>query len=100
VSTTGDDGRRDQVYRLRRSAIDWLDVEGDVVALDSAQSVYLSTNESGAALWRALVDGATRAELAQQLVATYDIDQGRALVDVDQFLNMVTEQNLLEEAGD
>lgn len=100
MSTTGDDAGRDRVYRLRESAIDWLDVDGDVVALDSEQSVYLSTNESGSALWRALAAGATRHELAQQLVSTYDIDHERAFADVDKFLDMVTEQNLLEEAGD
>ena len=45
------------VYRLRDSQLEWLELDEEVVALDSHKSQYLGTNASGATLWRALAGG-------------------------------------------
>ena len=66
-------------HRLRRDALDWLDVDGYVVALDTVRSVYLSTNNSGAELWLALANGATSNQLAERLIESYAlIEIGRS----------------------
>jgi hypothetical protein len=85
------------MFKLREEALDWLEVEDDVVALDAKASLYLRANESGAELWRLLADGATRQQLADQLVTVYEIDAERAGGDVDAFLKMVSERGLLSE---
>jgi hypothetical protein len=83
-------------YRIRSEAVDWLDVEEQVIALDSEKSVYVSTNQSGALLWHRLVEGATADELVELLVATYGVGQEQAAGDVRSFLDMLDTQGLLE----
>lgn len=84
------------VLRLRAHAVDWRVVEGQVVALDRERSVYLAINQSGAALWPAIVEGATRDELVGVLLGTFDVDSARATQDVDAFVADLNERNLLE----
>lgn len=86
----------DVVHRIRAEAVDWLDVDEQVIALDSEKSVYVSINQSGAVLWHRLVAGATEDELADQLVATYGIAGEQARNDVLAFLDMLAAQGLLE----
>lgn len=84
------------MLRLRTDALDWLTVDTEIVALDGRQDLYLGTNRSGAELWRALGRGATRSELVELLVDTFNIDVDRASADVDAFLDSLAEQDLLE----
>ena len=63
-------GRRAaMILRLRPEALQWREIEGEVVAVDLETSSYLGANEAGAVLWRALAAGATKEELAALLVA-------------------------------
>ena len=61
-------------------------MEGEVVAVDVNTSEYLAINRSGAVIWRALERGATPAELADRLVAGFDVDRNVAVRDVEGFL--------------
>lgn len=87
------------VLKLRADAVDWREVEGQVVALDRAGSVYLAINQTGAVLWPAIVEGATRARLVQILLDTFDVDPARAAADVDTFVAGLSERRLLERSG-
>ncbi len=82
-------------YELRVDVVEWLDVDDEVVALDSRRGVYLSLNGTGAALWRVLAGGATLNQLISSLVDDYDVDAERAEVDVHEFLETLREQDLL-----
>jgi hypothetical protein len=82
--------------RLRRSSLEWLDADGEIVALDEEALVYLTANESGALLWQALAAGASREALVDRLVATFGIDPGQAGRDVDAFLAELERRSLLE----
>jgi hypothetical protein len=84
------------VVRLRPGSVEWRDVEGEVIAVDVRTSEYLAINPTGAALWRALQDGATRGELADRLVASFDVEPGVAARDVGDFLAGLEERGLLE----
>lgn len=99
-STTPDPGdgsaSSEPVVTLRADAVDWREVEGQVVVLDRAGSVYLAVNDAGAALWPAIVEGATREQLVQILLDTFDVDRGRAERDVDVFVASLSERALLE----
>lgn len=90
-----DDPAQSRIVRLREEAVDWREVDGEIVALDRATSVYLSINPSGAALWPALVDGATVDELVEMLLARFDVDPPRARADVDAFVGDLAERQLL-----
>jgi hypothetical protein len=81
--------------QLRREALDWREVDGEILALESRGSVYLSANRSGAFLWQALAEGTTRAALVSGLAEQYRIDAELAQRDVDRFLAELDEHGLL-----
>jgi len=85
-----------ETLRIRPDAVEWREADGEVVALDLRTSTYLGVNETGAALWPALIEGATREQLVGRLEDGFGIDRGRAERDLDAFLNSLREQDLLE----
>ena len=87
------------VLKLRRDAVDWLDVNGEIVILDMNKSRYMSINHSGAEIWRLLNRGATRQQLIDNLKELYGIDDDQAITDVDGFLSALSEHGLLEGGG-
>ena len=82
--------------RLLGSGLDWREVDGQVIALDSRHSKYLATNATGTVLWRALAAGSSEDELALLLVDTYAIEPERARLDVSRFLAGLGENGMLE----
>jgi hypothetical protein len=85
-----------EMLRLRREGVAWTNVDGEIVALDEAAAIYLAANPSGALLWRALADGATRESLAESLAGEYGIALDRAQADTDAFLGALRQRELLE----
>ena len=83
--------------RLRKDAVAWREVDGEVIALGLESSTYFGTNSSGAVLWRRLAEGTTRAELVSELMTTFELGQGRAETDVDAFLDDLTSRGLLQQ---
>jgi hypothetical protein len=83
--------------RLRGKGVTWLEIDGEIVALDAETSKYLSANASGAVLWQALAEGATRDELAAALTAVFDVDERTALADVNGFVAELEARQLIEE---
>jgi hypothetical protein len=84
--------------RLQGSSVDWREVDGELIALARAESVYLAGNASAAILWRALADGTTETNLAALLVSTYGISAEAARTDVAAFLADLGARGLLEAA--
>jgi hypothetical protein len=80
---------------LREEDLSWRQIDTEIVAVDVTKSTYLSANESGAALWSLLVDGATRAELATALQDRYRINRERAKADADAFVAALENRGLL-----
>jgi hypothetical protein len=72
-------------------------VKGEVLAVDLRTDLYLELNRSGAVLWELLARGATRAELVDRLVRTYDLHEERAAADVDRLLDELWARDLLAE---
>ena len=83
--------------RVRADALEWREVDGEIVALDLRRSVYLAINPSGALLWPALVEGASRDELVTRLSDEAGISAEVASADVDRFLSELAEHGLLDE---
>lgn len=82
--------------RLRPGALEWREVEGEIVALDLTASTYLSVNQAGAPLWRDLVSGTSRDDLIRRLVEGFGIEEPAAACDVDLFVAQLERQDLLE----
>lgn len=83
-----------QSIRLREDII-WRAVEGEVIVLDRRTWSYLSINPTGAILWPYVVEGVSRDTLAGALAREFDLDAGRALAEVDEFVSKLEEHGLL-----
>jgi coenzyme PQQ synthesis protein D (PqqD) len=83
------------VLRLRSEGLQWLDADGEVVALDESSLLYLGANGSGSLLWQELAAGTSRDALVARLVETYEIDEGVAGADVDAFVADLERRGLL-----
>jgi len=82
--------------RLRSEKLQWVDADGEVVALDEKSLVYLNANPSGALLWRSLAEGSTREGLIDALLDEFDVDAETAGDDVDRFLADLRARGLLD----
>ena len=88
-----------EILRLKVADIVWRPVEEEIVILHKGDWQYLTVNHAGTLLWTQLVDGATRADLVSTLRGEYDIDERRAGADVDAFLALLSERDLIAPAG-
>jgi len=68
-----------------------------MVAIDLVREAYLGANETGALLWSAIAEGATRRRLVDLLMREYGIDSDRAGADVDGFVEALADRGLLED---
>jgi hypothetical protein len=84
------------MLRLRADKLEWLETDGEVIALDGASLVYLSANPSASLLWQELAAGATRERLVGCLVDRFGIEVDAATADVDSFLAELDKRGLLE----
>lgn len=86
----------DTVYRVT-DATTWRELDGEIVALDTAASVYYAIAGFGAMLWPKLVTGASPQELIAQVTSTFtDVAPDRAAADVDEFIESCLENGLIE----
>jgi len=90
------DGENDM--RMRTDGLTWQEIDGELVILDLVGSVYLTTNGSGAFLAKLLTEERSEPELAEALVAQYDIDTETASADVAAFVAQLSEKKLLVES--
>jgi hypothetical protein len=81
--------------RLRREDLEWREVHGEIVAIDMRGSVYFTLNRTGAELWPALSEGATRDKLVDRLSKSFGVDEATAARDVDAFVESLRERKLL-----
>lgn len=82
--------------RLRSSRLQWLETEGEVIALDEAALMYLNANPTATTLWRALATGTTREDLVRELLSSFDVEESVAARDVDAFLADLASRGLLD----
>lgn len=83
------------LLRLDDDAVEWREIDGEIVALDRVRSEYLAVNRTGAAIWSLLAVGATRAELVQRLTERFDVDADVAARDLQLFLDELARKDLL-----
>jgi Coenzyme PQQ synthesis protein D (PqqD) len=83
--------------RLRSDKLQWLETDGQVIALDEESLVYLSANHAGTVLWDELARGTTRESLVERIVESFGIDAAEAARDVDAFLAQLEARGLLAD---
>lgn len=78
---------------LREIAGSWIIVPvGEMVVEFNG---LMNVSESGALLWRRLVDGSTEDELVDVLLNEYSVDKETAKTDVEEFISQLREKGLL-----
>jgi hypothetical protein len=85
----------DVTLRLRAEGLNWREIDGEVVVLDTEQSHYLNLNPTGSVLWLLLADGATQQQLVSKLVEEFAVDESTARGDVLAFVANCRENGLL-----
>lgn len=85
----------ENLIRLRSEDLEWTQIDEEVVVLDLRESAYLSVNRTGAAVWTALVEGATQEALIERLKERFDVDDATARQGLDDFLATARQRGLL-----
>jgi hypothetical protein len=88
----------DAPLQLRSEGLDWRDFEGEIVALDLREAEYFAVNRSGAVLWQAVAQGATRQQLTALIVERFGLGEEKAAADVERFVADLERRGLLERA--
>ncbi len=61
-------------------------------------SSMITLNETGAFLWNCLAEDTTEEEMCEKLLSEYDgIEKDEALSDINEFINILKEKNILEQ---
>ena len=81
--------------QLRSEGITWQEIDGELVILDTARSVYLTTNVAGTHLAKLLTEDRSLDELADALEAEYGIDRATAMTDAQAFVADLRDSDLL-----
>lgn len=71
-----------------------------VVPVGNAEKIFngmITLNESGAFFWNALLKDITVDEVVKKVTSEYDVDESKARADVEKFINLLRENNLIEE---
>ena len=85
-----------RLFRVRADAVEWRELDGEIVALDLRTSTYLAVNRTGAVLWPALTAGASHTDLVDLVVDAFPVARPTAEQGVDAFLDELRRQDLLE----
>jgi hypothetical protein len=84
--------------QLRADGLECMEVDGEVVLVDTNRSVYYAVNATGGSLWTPLRAGTTEVELRRVLVDERGVSEERAAADVAAFLAQLTAAGLLDRA--
>ena len=76
------------------------EVAGSYIVIPVGQvdfTAMITVNETGAFLWEQLMDDSSLEELCANMVQEYAIDESTARRDIEAFLNILSDNGLLEE---
>ena len=76
------------------------EVAGSYIVIPVGQvdfTAMITVNETGAFLWEQLMDDSSLEELCATMVQEYAIDESTARRDIEAFLNILSDNGLLEE---
>jgi hypothetical protein len=83
---------------LAEEQIVWRDLDGEVVILNLESGIYFGLEGTGNDIWRLLAQGCSRAQLAKQLSADYEVSLEQVNADIDRFLAELHAKGLVSAA--
>ena len=84
--------------QIDASAVQWREVDGEVVAVDLRNSLYMAANASATVLWPLLARGTTLSELTASLVQRWSLAEEVARRDAEQLVAWLRDMGLLLDA--
>jgi hypothetical protein len=69
--------------------------DGDGVLVDLNTRQYYQLNESAMLIWRALEKGSSLSQIADQITATYEVTNDRAIASAETLLRQLQKRKLL-----
>ncbi len=57
----------------------------------------ITVNEVGALIWRGVEAGKSTEEIVDKILSEYDVERDVATVDCDEFLQQLTDKNIIEK---
>ena len=85
--------------KLRANEVSVREIDGEMLLLDLRTSKYLTANRVGTILLQRLAEHQTVEELADALVAEFDVPHATAVADVQAFVDELGTRGLLEPNG-
>lgn len=82
-------------FVMRNILDEWIIVP--IGARATNDTYIMSVNESGHMLWELLEEGSTREALLAKMLEEYEIDAETAGKDIDEFLALMKEKEILDE---
>jgi len=86
--------------RLRKTELEWREVDGEVLVFDARAARYFGLTSTGALLWVLLSGGHDADSSAAMLAERTGMDSDRARVEVARFLAWSEDQDLLVLDGE
>lgn len=75
------------------------EVAGSYIVIPVGQvdfTAMITVNETGAFLWELLQEGTEISALCAKMTAEYDIDEATAMRDIENFIKILSDNNLME----
>jgi hypothetical protein len=82
----------------RRTEVEYVDIDGELVAYDPSRRALHRLNATAADIWRAC-DGATAGAIVERLQRAYPADPGAVAHDVMRALQWLRDERLVEVRG-
>ena len=73
----------------------WRDLDGELVVLNSKNGDYHTFNPVGRSIWLSLAEHKTMDDIQTLVTNEFDIDSQRALDDIQNFIQDLTQRGLL-----
>lgn len=73
----------------------WKEIGRQVVILHFETGAYWTLNDTASFIWRAILDGRSLDDVANQLTSDFSVEPGSAQADVQEFLNSCLEKKML-----
>lgn len=70
----------------------------ELVLLDLGSSKYFSLNRTGAVIWNLLEQGEERGSIARQLSEKFDVDEQKAMSDVEDLIDRLYNARLISKS--
>ena len=81
----------------RKDAIATTQMDGETVMMDVDQGKYFGVSGSGSLLWDLLEEAQHVDELTARMCAAYDVEPNVARADVEAFLALLLDKQLIQE---